>query len=60
VVSCNPYYDFFSKILIDLWFTLFMDPTEEAEGDKLSPFTVEQFVKQLVDGMPPNHPGLKI
>ena len=26
IVSIHPFYEFFSKILLDLWFTLFVDP----------------------------------
>lgn len=25
LISVNPFYDFFSQILIDIWFTLFVD-----------------------------------
>lgn len=58
LISVNPYYDFFSQILIDIWFTLFVD--KQSQDGSSQRFIVEQLVKQLVDGMPPTTPGIDI
>jgi hypothetical protein len=58
IISMKPFYDFFSKILIDLYFTMFYD--QNYMDTKNQTFLLEQFVKQLVDGFPPYTPGLKI
>lgn len=43
LISENPYYDFFSTILVDLWFTLFVDKQSTSQSKQR--FIVEQFVK---------------
>jgi len=43
LISVNPYFDFFSQILVDLWFTLFVDT--QTLGVAKQKFMVEQMVK---------------
>lgn len=42
IVSTNPYFEFFSQILVDLWFALFKDKEHEK-------YLAESLVRQLVD-----------
>lgn len=66
ISSENPFMQFFSQILIDLWCRLFFDDVVssqlEAHVDMSSRnrFLVEQFIKQLTHGTPSNFPGLTV
>ena len=59
ISQINPYYDFFASVLVDLYYTVFHD-FDCCESQQNQTFLLEQYVKQLVDGMPPNIKGLKM
>ena len=45
IVSENPHFEFFGKILQDLWFTLFRDSDPTLDPKRRQNFIVEQFIK---------------
>lgn len=66
-ISVNPFYDFLSMILVDLYFTIFWDISEKSPDSGLGPvalqqqkqnFLIEQHIKQVVDGMCPLYEGI--
>lgn len=59
LISTYPFYDFMSGILLDLFYTVFHDYDHQKLEQKQK-FMVEQYVKHLVDGLPPYAKGLKI
>ena len=61
IISEYPFYDFFSGILLDLYFTLFHDLRDEKSAQyQNQSFMLEQFVRKLVYGLPPYTKGLTI